>query len=479
MFLFIQTIVLISATIVLGNFLLFAVINLKNKFKNDLEKYTFYFWMSVLPIFVIGMNVKNLRLIPFVTILSMFTVKAFRNFWCGPNYKTKREFFVVASSVLLFGLGLYLYKYNSSQFLYAIAISAGLNFYLCEVIYCASKEIKATSVYERILLFTLFIGLYNNVSPILGQTNIIFDAIGWSTALILYQFVSMLMPLIILEHRKNSEKENLEIAVAQKTKELVLEKLEISKKHKEATILSKENQSLFNTLSHDIATPILAVDLYLNKITKNSTEESVQNISKNAIKHIDTIKGLIRSTKAQRLLNANKTPDLLQPVDISDSISKSIEINQVFLDKKNIKIFFENDLQDEDTFLADRSVFILSIMGNILSNAIKFSPVDSLIHIEAYKSEGTIIVEIQDSGTGIDLEKISELKARGFTSSESGTSGEQGSGFGLASTYQYVLKYKGDLNFLNNEFGALATLSFPLAESLAKTSLVQSPSLDL
>lgn len=469
MYLYIQTIVIISATIVLGNFLLFAVINLKNKFKNDLEKYTFYFWSSVLPIFVIGMNVENQRLIPFVTILSMFTVKALRNFWCGSVFKAKREMIVVTCSCLLFLFGVYLYNASSHQFLYAIPISIGLNIYLIEVIYCAVKGKRANSVYEKIFLIPLFIGLYNNISPILGQTNILFDVIGWSTALMLYQFISILMPLIILEQRKNAQKENLEFAVAQKTKELVLEKLDISQKHREATILSNENQALFNTLSHDIATPILAIDLYLGKICKQSTEAGIQAISQSAAKHIDTVKGLIKSTKAQRLVNANKSLDVLSQVDVVDSIEKSIEINQVFLNKKNIKIFFENELTEQDTFLADPSIFILSIFGNILSNAIKFSPAGSLIHVEAYRSHDFVVIELQDAGEGIDLAKISELKSKGFTSSSHGTFGEQGSGFGLANTYQYVTKYKGELEFINNNFGTLAKMTFPVAE-LSQTS---------
>lgn len=480
MYLYIQTIVLISCAIVLGNVVLFSVINIKNKFNNSFEKYAYYFWLSVLPIFGVGMNVSDTKLIPFVTILSMFTVKALRNFWCGGSYKTKREIGIVSISVSLFALGVYLYKNVNHPYLYAIPISLGLNIYLLEVIYCTytTKEKKRQSIYEKLFLIPLLIGLYNNVSPILGQINIVFDLVGWATALLLYQFISIIMPLIILEHSKEDEKVNLELEVAKKTRELVLEKLDISRKHKEAIMLSKENQALFNTLSHDIATPILAVDLFLNKISKICEDDNIKAAIKSASGHIQTVKGLIKSTKMQRQLNARKDVSNLAEVDVVDSLTKCIEINQVFIEKKQIKMILENELDKADMIWANPSVFILSIIGNLVSNAVKFSPIGGLIYIESFKEADDIVIEIQDSGPGIENSKLEELMSLGYTSSSVGTQGEEGSGFGLASTFNYVKEYKGELSFHKNSTGTLARVKFPAMHLLTKPT-VSSPNISI
>ncbi len=459
----IQSIVLISCSIVLGNFLLFLTINIKNKFKNDLERYTFFFWLSVIPIFIIGSQLENLKLIPFVTIISVFTTKSLRNFWCGSNYKPMRERFVLSIASLFFIYSIYAYINIDHPFFYAIPISIGLNLYLLEVIYCAKFEKKAVSVYQKLCLIPLYIGLYNNFSPVLGQQNIAFDVAGWSTALIIYQFISILMPLIILDARKEAEKENLEKVVEQKTRELVHEKLEISQKHKEAVLLSKENEFLFNTLSHDIATPVQTVDLFIDQALRSCEDDKIKNYLTKVSKHIETIVGLIKSTKIQRQMNAKKNYSNKVLIDVDDSLKKCVEVIEPSVLKKNLEVVVKNSLPRGVTFLADPSVFVLSILGNILSNAVKFTPVNGKISIKSYKYEGSILLEIRDSGAGISLKKIEQLHKLGYMASTKGTLGEEGSGFGLSNTFRFVELYDGNLTFENTDKGTLVVLSFPIA----------------
>ncbi len=442
---------------------MFLTINVKNKFKNDLERYTLYFWSSVIPVFLIGSQLENLKLIPFVTTISIFTTKSLRSFWCGPGYKLGREKVILMISSLLFASSVYLYFYFDHPYFYAIPIALGLNIYLAEVLYCVKCEVKAVSVYEKLCIIPLCIGLYNNFSPIFGQQNIVFDVIGWSTALILYQFVSILMPLIILDARKETEKENLEKVVEQKTRELVHEKLEISQKHKEAVLLSKENEFLFNTLSHDIATPVQTVDLFIDQALRSCEDEKMTKYLTKVSKHIETIVGLIKSTKIQRQMNAKKNYSNKVLIDIEDSLKKCVEVIEPSLTKKNIKVVVKNSLQNGVTFLADPSVFVLSILGNILSNAVKFTPVNGKITIKTYKYESSIIVEVQDSGEGISKKKIDQLHKLGYMATTKGTLGEEGSGFGISNTYRFVELYDGSLSFDNNEEGTLVVLSFPVA----------------
>ena len=91
---------------------------------------------------------------------------------------------------------------------------------------------------------------------------------------------------------------------------------------------------------------------------------------------------------------------------------------------------------------------ILQIMGNLISNAIKFTPAEGtvgvLLDMEILDQQRILLLKVKDNGVGISEEKISEILAGGTVSSD-GTSGEKGFGFGLNLVHHLVKGLKGRL----------------------------------
>jgi signal transduction histidine kinase len=92
---------------------------------------------------------------------------------------------------------------------------------------------------------------------------------------------------------------------------------------------------------------------------------------------------------------------------------------------------------------------LLQIAGNLISNAIKFSPnggkVSVSLDMEIIRSVNNLIMRVQDSGEGLSPDKIDSI-LNGEASTENGTEGEKGYGFGLRLIKHLVSGLGGELN---------------------------------
>ena len=104
------------------------------------------------------------------------------------------------------------------------------------------------------------------------------------------------------------------------------------------------------------------------------------------------------------------------------------------------------------------SFWIGEAIMELISNAIEFSPDDSLIELDVAKSEGKAFVAVRDRGQGIPdwaLERISER----FYSIARESSGKKGTGLGLALVREVARLHSGEFSLANREGGgAEATL---------------------
>ena len=105
---------------------------------------------------------------------------------------------------------------------------------------------------------------------------------------------------------------------------------------------------------------------------------------------------------------------------------------------------------------------INSVIRNLVNNAIKFTPEGGNIKVSA-KSEGTnrIAVSIQDSGIGMNKQRIADLFRLDINTSRKGTKGESSTGLGLIICRDFIEKHGGYLS-VESEEGKGSTFRFTL-----------------
>lgn len=89
-----------------------------------------------------------------------------------------------------------------------------------------------------------------------------------------------------------------------------------------------------------------------------------------------------------------------------------------------------------------------TLLRNLLSNAIKFSHPGATVQVRLYFAGGgqTAVIEVEDTGVGIDEKQIPMLFEPGTRYNRSGTNGEQSEGLGLILCKEIVNLHKGSVS---------------------------------
>jgi signal transduction histidine kinase len=145
---------------------------------------------------------------------------------------------------------------------------------------------------------------------------------------------------------------------------------------------------------------------------------------------------------------------------VIELVNRSIELFQEQAASKQIQL--NVSIPKDVTVFADAN-HVLSILRNLIANAIKFTPNGGEVSIDHKAENGNVSVRVRDTGLGIPLHHIKVILEGNFFSTH-GTRNEKGSGFGLMLCREFVRLNKGSLN-IESTVGKGSTISFTLPQS--------------
>lgn len=125
-----------------------------------------------------------------------------------------------------------------------------------------------------------------------------------------------------------------------------------------------------------------------------------------------------------------------------------------------------NETCPDHTVLADYDM-TLTVMRNLVSNAIKFSQPGGRITISSNRNANSIYVSVSDNGVGIPSDDLSKLFQVDTNFSTPGTQKEKGTGLGLVLCRELLLKNGGDIR-VESTPGEGTTFTFHLPQAEAE-----------
>ena len=219
----------------------------------------------------------------------------------------------------------------------------------------------------------------------------------------------------------------------------------------------KKLQDLLHILSHDLRNSLSGIVMTMD--LADAEGRSIENfrsrldeLSRNGLAVLD----LVRT-----MLSLDEKPLRCDSVDIKSCVDQSLRLLEPEFLRKNVSSSV--DLPGEFPVMAEETSLINSVLLNILTNALKFSYQDSNIRISGRKDGERFILEISDSGTGIDEEMLPHLFDIQKGKSLRGTEGEKGTGFGLPLVEKFMMAYGGDIGIDSDSSGTTVKLSFAAA----------------
>lgn len=239
------------------------------------------------------------------------------------------------------------------------------------------------------------------------------------------------------------------------------EKQRGEEKTRSLEIMNTEKSKLFSLISHDLRNPLAAIQSYLQLMreVELNTEEKTQ-IETELLYVVNSTQEMLYNILVWSKTQMDGLHVNLTPVDVAAAIHPILKINKMAVSKKKISLDINIDASIK--VMADINMLQL-IVRNLLGNAAKFTPSGGTIFIKTSKTGDMCLIEVRDSGRGIDVssqEDIFSLKVR----STFGTDNEKGIGLGLFLCKEYTIAQQGRIWFENNrEGGSSFYLELPLA----------------
>ncbi|MFX4227460.1 MAG: phosphate regulon sensor histidine kinase PhoR [Porticoccaceae bacterium] len=208
--------------------------------------------------------------------------------------------------------------------------------------------------------------------------------------------------------------------------------------------LENMRRDFIANLSHELRTPLTVLRGYLETLQLHpNTDDSLKRI----FIQMDE-QGLRMANLVQDLTTLSRLESLDQdrheePVDITALIKRIVRDAEGLDAYKDHKI--KTEIQD-DYFLMGVETELRSVFGNLVFNAVRYTPPGSKITISVSKPKSGLRVTVEDNGPGIEEKHISRLTERFYRVDKSRSSGTGGTGLGLAIAKHALASHKGRLS---------------------------------
>lgn len=223
--------------------------------------------------------------------------------------------------------------------------------------------------------------------------------------------------------------------------------------------LSAQQQNFMMAVTHELKTPIAIARLNLETLQKRKLDEEKQNkLISNTIHETDRLNSLCNNILYATQIDGGDYSSAKAVINVSTLIQESVnEFKNRFSLRK-----IDATLQ-ENIYMNGESLLIQMLVNNLIDNALKYSPKDSLVHIKLVQEHNKIILSVADNGYGIKQNEKHKIFQKFYRSGIETTRTTKGTGLGLYLCSKIVDSHNGYITMTNNlPQGSIFTAVFKL-----------------
>lgn len=225
---------------------------------------------------------------------------------------------------------------------------------------------------------------------------------------------------------------------------------------------SEEKINFFTHAAHDIRTPLTMIKAPLSEIMeKESLSENGQKNIQLAMQSTENLAEL-----ANNLINFQKeelysSQTIVTAHELNHYLSNYMHQFDSFARQKDITLSYESSFDSLDVWIDTSKMD--SILRNLLSNALKYTPQGGRVSLKAESNKNTWTLFLSDTGIGMnkeDQKKLFKYLFRGYNTANQTTTGF---GIGMLLTYRLIENHEGKISFTSTEnVGTTFQLTFPI-----------------
>lgn len=271
----------------------------------------------------------------------------------------------------------------------------------------------------------------------------------------------LIFVLTLLIFNRFSLKQKTAKLLQNKNQELQHANIKLAESERNLQELNVKKDKLFSIIAHDLRNPIqslLGFSELIYRKTRNAEDNELKEYSKHILDSSNSLYNLLENIldwSLAQLDNKKYLPKTIHLLSIVQDIINSMSYNAK---TKNIQITI--NISDKIEVKTDKNI-IMSVLRNLINNAIKFTPTNGTIQILANESEEDIMVSVKDSGRGISIENMSKLFNIETNYTTKGTANEEGTGIGLVLCKELIEKSGGKI-WAESKLGEGSIFNFTL-----------------
>lgn len=256
--------------------------------------------------------------------------------------------------------------------------------------------------------------------------------------------------------------DNLEQKVVERTEKVEQQKEQLNQQNIDLQQINKEKDYLISIVSHDLRSPLYAIRNFASLTGKKISPKIFTEYIEPMIESIDRQDEVISRILDVSAINAQKIALQMKQLDLIELLNEVVKNFQGLADKKKIALKLDS-FPEQMEITTDRN-YLIKVMENIVSNAIKFSNNEGKVIIRPALQKASFSIAVIDNGPGISEkdQKLLFIQFRKLT--PQATAGEKSTGLGLSIVRKYVEEMGGKIR-CKSELGKGTSfiLEFPIA----------------
>jgi PAS domain S-box-containing protein len=251
-----------------------------------------------------------------------------------------------------------------------------------------------------------------------------------------------------------------DVALATDLAERTAQAIENARLLRHARRATAARDQVLSVVSHDLRNPVSAVSMFARRLVDSSSDEETRTIGQHILTAVDWMHRLMQDLLDVASIEAGRLSIELEPQAPHQIIESVVEI---FADRAaSQRVNLRTDVLANAAWVSADASRITQVLGNLVSNALRFTPIDGAVTVGARTDGAGMTFWVQDTGCGIPASELPRVFDR-FWHARRGRAA-RGTGLGLAIAQGIVHAHGGQIS-VDSVIDEGSTFSFniPLA----------------
>lgn len=210
----------------------------------------------------------------------------------------------------------------------------------------------------------------------------------------------------------------------------------------ESERLQTEKDDLLAAIAHELRTPITVAQGNIDLATRSLAQGKITSVptylgsAREAVDRLSRLSADLVETSRGHSPELKREPQAIAPIidqactwARASALSKGLELR--------------TEYSDEPLHVNGDADALLSVLGNLLSNAVRYTPAGGTVTVRQHLREDLVCIEVEDTGVGMSPEVQTQVFNRFYRGTDAKNIDSQGLGLGLSLVQQMITEHQG------------------------------------